>query len=393
MKKVAIIGAGTAGLTVAARLMNSSEKLEVIVVDPATKHYYQPLWTLVGGGVGTKEETGRDMASVIPGGVTWIQDSVTTIDPENNQVSLANRPEALSYDYLVACPGIQIDWDKVEGLRENLGKNGVCSNYSYDHVQYTWECLQNVSEGNALFTFPSTPIKCGGAPQKIMYLADSALRKRGVRNKMKVEFVSAGGGIFGVEKYKKALQKVVDRKEIDTTYQHDLVKIDGEKKIATFKNMETGELMEKEFSMIHVGPHQSAPEFIKQSPLANGEGWLDTNQYTLQHNKFENVFCLGDASSCPTAKTGAAIRKQAPVLVANMLNHMHRHPATAKYNGYSSCPLVTDYGKLILAEFDYDSQPAETFPFNQAKERASMYFMKKYILPVLYWQGMLKGRA
>lgn len=393
MKKVLIVGAGTAGITVAARLKNSGEKFEIYIIDPAAKHYYQPLWTLVGAGVGTKEGTEKEMGPLIPSGVSWIKDSVTSFEPAENKISIKNKSEPLTYDYLVVCPGIQIDWDKIEGLKETLGKNGVCSNYGYEFVDSTYQSLKSTKSGNALFTFPNTPIKCGGAPQKIMYLADSFLRKAGVRDQVNVEFMSAGAGIFGVEKYKKALQEIVDRRGINTTFKHNLEKIDGEKKIATFRNLETNELVEKEFSMIHVAPPQSAPDFVKKSPLANEQGWLDTNQYTLQHNKYKNIFCIGDATSCPTAKTGAAIRKQAPVLVANLLNEINEKPLSAKYNGYSSCPLITDYGKLILAEFDYESKPVETFPFNQAKERLSMYVLKKHILPILYWQGMLKGRA
>ncbi len=300
--------------------------------------------------------------------------------------------ETESYDYLIVCPGIQIDWNKVEGLEETIGKNGVCSNYSYKTVESTWEFLQKTKEGRAIFTFPNTPIKCGGAPQKIMYLAEEYFREKGLRNKIEVEFASAGEKIFGVEKYRNSLEKIIKDRDIKTHFQINLEKIDGENKIAYFRDLKTNDLIEKSFSMIHVTPPMSAPDFIKNSPLRNAEGWVDIDPNSLRHKKYSNIFSLGDASSAPTAKTGAAIRKQAPVLIQNLLSHIDGKELLAKYNGYSSCPLVTGKGKLILAEFDYDGKPAETFPFDQSKERKSMYWLKKYLLPPIYWYGMLKGR-
>jgi sulfide:quinone oxidoreductase len=143
--------------------------------------------------------------------------------------------------------------------------------------------------------------------------------------------------------------------------------------------------------MIHVTPAQSAPDFIRHSPLANEAGWVNVHKHTLQHIRYSNVFALGDASSLPTSKTGAAIRKQAPVLVSNLLALMDDRPVEAKYNGYTSCPIVTGYGKRVLAEFDYSNQPVETFPFDQSKERWSMYQLKRRVLPWLYWHKILQG--
>lgn len=389
MKKVVVVGGGSAGITVASRLSKIS-KFDITIVDPAKEHYYQPAWTLVGGGDSKMEDTVRSMTDVIPEGVKFINEAVQSFYPDDNKIQTASSD--IIYDYLIVAPGIQIDWDKIVGLKETLGKNGVTSNYNKDTVEKTWEFLQEVQEGNAIFTFPNTPIKCAGAPQKIMYLAEEHFRNRGVRNNIKVEFVSAGGGIFGVQKYKTALEKVISDRKIATDYRLNLIKVDGDKKIATFKHEDSGELVEKQFSFLHVSPPMSSPDFIKLSPLANEAGWVDVHKNTLQHNKYSNVFSLGDASSLPTSKTGAAIRKESPVLIANLLSFDKGEPLTASYDGYTSCPLVTGYGKLILAEFDYDGNPAETFPFNQAKERKSMYFFKKYLLPILYWKGMLKGR-
>lgn len=390
--RVVIIGGGSAGLTVAARLSRAAEHLDIAILEPSAKHYYQPLWTLVGGGVFPKEVTERDEGTLVPQGTTWIQDAVTEFSPAENTI-LTRGGRKVEYEYLVVAPGIQIDWDKVQGLKDAIGKDGVCSNYAYEYVDKTWEFIRNCKSGNAIFTQPNTPIKCGGAPQKIMYLADDAFRKAGVRERTKVIFASAAGSIFAVQKYAKALDRVVARKGIETRFKHDLIAIRPETREAVFQRLDTSEQVVLPYAMIHVTPPMSAPDFIKRSSLANDAGWVEVDKYTLQHTRHPNIFSLGDASSLPTSKTGAAIRKQAPVLVKNLLAVMHGKPLPARYDGYTSCPLVTGYGKLILAEFDYDGKPQETFPFDQSKERYSMYLLKAYGLPVLYWHGMLKGRA
>lgn len=405
-----IVGGGTGGITVAARLLKANSSFDVAIIEPAETHYYQPIWTLVGAGDSSKEGSARPMASVIPSKAKWIKDKVTAFDPDNNKVSLEEGGE-LSYDHLVVSPGIQVDWDRVEGLAESVGSKNVTSNYSYDTVAYTWEAMKNFKGGVAVFTQPNTPFKCGGAPQKIMYLADDAWRKSGVRDKTEIIWILPGESVFGVDKYRIALEKVVERKGIKPMFGHHLIAVDADKGEITVENVKTEEQKTIKFDFIHVTPPMSAPEFCRTSPLADDEyhpgqcidnapdarnrlgGWIAVDPKTLQHTTYKNVWSLGDVANLPTAKTGAGIRKQAPVVVANILSEMAKKELKAKYNGYASCPLVTGYGKLILAEFDYDGNPNESFPIDQGKERYSMYLMKKHMLPVMYWQFMLKGRA
>ncbi|WP_170163427.1 NAD(P)/FAD-dependent oxidoreductase [Brevibacillus gelatini] len=391
--KLVIVGGGSAGITVAAQLLRKARELsgQIAIVDDAAKHYYQPLWTLAGAGVVSREVTERDEAAVIPKGAIWVREAVTAFLPKENAVVTASGNK-LHYDYLVVAAGIQIDWDKVKGLKESIGKEGVCSNYSYDYVESTWDSIRQFQGGTAIFTQPNTPVKCGGAPQKIMYLADDYFRQSGVRQQSIIRFVSGAPTIFGVKKYADALQKVVERKQIYTTFQHNLVEIRADQKQAVFENVNTREQVTMAYDMIHVVPPMSAPDVIKKSPLADADGWLDVDKHTLQHTRFANVFGLGDCANLPTSKTGAAIRKQAPVVVHNLLAQINGKRDYRHYNGYTSCPLVTGYGKLILAEFDYEQIPRETFPFDQSRERRSMYWLKKEVLPVMYWHGMLKGR-
>lgn len=391
--RVVVVGGGTAGISVAARLCKGwFNNPDVAIVEPSDKHYYQPLWTLVGAGAAHRDRTERNESTVIPKKATWIHDAVETFEPEHNYL-VTQKGHKISYDFLVVAAGIQINWDAIKGLKESIGKNGVCSNYAFRYVNYTWETLQQFQGGTALFTHPAGAVKCGGAPQKICYLAEDHFCRRGIRDRCKLTFAIAKPTIFDVKRYADTLNKVIERKQIETRFNHNLVELRPEIKEAVFEQLDGGEDVVIKYDMIHVTPPMSAPSFIANSPLADSSGWVDVDKHTLQHNRYDNVFALGDCSSLPTSKTGAAIRKQAPVAVANLKAAMKGQPMTASYDGYTSCPLVTGYGKLVLAEFDYDKNPEETFPIDQSKERWSMYMLKKHGLPLLYWNGMLKGRA
>lgn len=413
--QILIVGGGNAGISVAAQLLRKNSKLDIGIIDPSDKHYYQPAWTLVGGGVFDQKKTMRMEASVIPAGTSWIQKAVQSFEPESNELTCADGTK-LSYEYLIVAPGIQLDWHKIKGAKEALGHNGVTSNYVYDLAPKTYEFAKDLKNGKAIFTNPNTPIKCGGAPQKIMYLLSDYWRKQGTLKGNEVHFYSGGGIIFGIPKYAETLNKVIDRYGIQTHFKHNLVEVDGASKVAFFEYADADgktKRVEQQYDLLHITPPQSAPDFIKLSPLAITDvesgaapgcasldelspsfgGWVDVDKYTLQHNRYSNVFSLGDAANTPNAKTGAAIRKQAPVLVENLLHVMAGQSLTAKYNGYGSCPLITGYGKLVLAEFDYENQPVETFPFDQGKERWSMYLLKTKVLPWLYWNKILKGTA
>ncbi len=392
MERVIIVGGGTAGISVAARLRSSLAGTEIVVIDPAEKHFYQPLWTLVGAGVFDREASERREEDVIPIGVKWIKEAVVAIDPDNDEVTIESGKK-LKYTTLVVAPGLKVDWSGIKGLEEAIGKYRVCSNYSYDFVGYTWDCIKSFEGGTAIFTHPNTPIKCGGAPQKIAYLAEDYFSTNGVREKSRVIFASAQASIFSVEKYARALEKVVERKQIEAKFKLNLVEIKAENREAIFEKLDTGEEETIKYDLLHVTPPMTPPDVIKESKIAAENGWVDVDIHSLRHNRYHNVFALGDAANLPTSKTAAAIRKQAPVVVANILSCLANLEPEARYDGYTSCPLVTGYKNLILAEFDYALKPQETFPFDQSEERYSMYLFKKHVIPLLYWEGMLKGRV
>ena len=387
---IVIIGGGTGGISVAAHLVKEASDLTIAIIEPAETHYYQPGWTFVGGGIMSQQKTARPMSTVIPQGVKWIKDAVAQFMPDDNKVA-TQKGETIEYDHLVVAAGIQIDWARIPGLKDTLGQNGVVSNYDYNTAPKTWDAIRTFSGGTAIFTQPKPPFKCPGAAQKIMYLADEMFRKRNVRNNTDIVFYSAAPGIFPVKKFAAPLQEVIKRKQLQMHYKTDLVEIKPELHLAIFENLETGKQETRHYDLLHVTPPMSAPAFIRDSSLSDAGGWLDVDMYTLRHKHYQNVYGLGDCTNTPNSKTAAAIRAQTPVVVSNLLAAFAGQEGKSAYDGYASCPLVTGYGKLVLAEFDYNLQPKETFPFNQGKERRSMYYLKKYLLPKFYWDVLLKG--
>jgi sulfide:quinone oxidoreductase len=391
--RIVIIGGGTAGITVAARLRRKGEN-DVVVIEPSDTHLYQPLWTLVGSGHATAEETKRPEADVMPKGVQWIRDRVASVDPDERIVETEGGTR-IGYEVLVLAPGLELHWDGVAGLADAVGKNGVVSNYRWDLAERTWEEVRALSSGRALFTQPNGPIKCGGAPQKAAYMSCDHWQRVGVLDRIEPVFALPGDSLFGVPEFREVLEQVVDRYGVDVWFGHELTEIRPEAKQAVFSTADGPRTVGYDF--LHAVPPQRAPAFVRESSLAvagDERGWAEVDAATLQHRRYDDVFALGDVAGIPASKTGAAVRKQAPVLVENVLARLDKRPPTANYDGYSSCPIVTGEGKMLLAEFDYTMTHHKTIPLiDTVKERRDMWYLKRYGLPALYWNLMLKGRA
>ena len=392
--QVIIVGGGAAGIATASSLRKRDNSLDIAIIEPADEHFYQPGWTMVGAGVFDKNETVRTMDAVWPQGIKRIKGAVKSFEPDSQTVTLEDG-SAVSYDFLVVAAGLKLDWDAVEGLNEALGENGVTSNYRFDLAPYTHNLVENMQGKTAIFTQPPMPIKCAGAPQKAMYLSCDIWSKAGKLKDLEVSFCNAGPVLFGCAPYVPPLMEYVKKYEIDLDFGHNLIKIDGPKQKAWFKVTKEGEdpqVVERKFDMIHVCPPQCAPDFIKESPLAGAGGWVDVDQATLQHTKFENIFALGDVTTTPNAKTAAAARKQAPIVAKNLIAKLNGQSLASTYDGYGSCPLTVENGKIILAEFGYGGKVMPSFPWDSTKPRRAAWFLKKSILPWVYWNVMLKGR-
>jgi len=386
---IVIIGGGAGGISMAASLLKRDASLNVTIIEPSDKHYYQAGFTLVGGGCFSPDNAIREEARLIPRGVTWLKAAVTELQPERNSLLLDNG-SCVVYGYLVVCPGLQLNWAGIEGLEETLGRNGVSSNYLLPYARYTWQCLQNMKSGRALFTQPPMPIKCAGAPQKIMYLAGHHWEKSGQSKDVDIEFHTATPALFGVAAYVPALEEYIDRYNVDLNFQSTLLAVDGNAKTACFKQGDSEVV--KEFDFIHVVPPQIAPEFIRNSELADEAGWLAVQPDTLRHVKYENIFGVGDVINAPNAKTAAAVRKQVPVVADNLMAMMAGQSLVASYNGYGACPLTVEKGKVVLAEFGYGGQLLPSFPLDGTKASRFGWVFKRYMLPSIYWGLMLKGR-
>lgn len=391
---IVVIGGGAAGCAIAASLKKRQTGLRIAIIEPADKHYYQPAWTLVGAGEYDVNKTVRPMADCIPAGIVWLQATVTEFQPDQSLV-LTDTQGSIRYQQLVVAAGLKLNWGGIKGLSATLGKNGVTSNYRFDLAPYTWKLVQELQSGEALFTQPPMPIKCAGAPQKALYLACAEWLDKGRLGKIKASFFTSTPALFGVKEYVEPLMQYIRRYQVDLHLNTTLVEVDGQSKTAWFNAKDAdGNVVRisKTFDLLHVVPPQTAADFIKQSALANADGWVEVDQHTLQHVRYPAIFGVGDCTSTPNAKTAAAARKQVVIAAENLLAFRAGHVLASRYDGYGSCPLTVEKGKIILAEFAYGGKLVPTFPWDSTKPRRSAWLLKKYLLPQLYWHLMLKGR-
>ncbi len=392
--RIVIVGGGSAGISVAARLRRAGEQ-DVALIEPAALHYYQPLWTLVGGGVVPVETSRRLESSVVPRGVRWVQDAAVELDPDARQVTIASGAR-VGYDLLVLCPGLELAWDMVPGLAEAMASGQAASNYTPELASKTAELVRRFRGGEALFVAPGSPIKCPGAPQKAAYLASDHWQRTGTLERAQVTYATGAGGIFGVPEFAAVLEAVVARYGITTRFGHELVEVDPAARRATFETTGPGGASRTTLSydLLHAAPPQRAPAFVRDSALSSPGpfGWVPVDRHRLVHARYPDIFALGDVCDVPTSKTGAAIRRQAPVVVANVLATLAGAEPRARYDGYAACPFTTARGKMLLAEFDYSLAPHPTIPFiDTTRERTDMWLLKRYGLPAFYWNLMLRG--
>ncbi|KAH7304764.1 sulfide,quinone oxidoreductase/flavo-binding protein [Stachybotrys elegans] len=401
--KVVVVGGGTGGLAVSHQLLRTGRfsQDDIAVVDPAEWHHYQPGWTLVAGGLKTKEELRRRLETLVDPKLKHYAAGVRAFEPEHNALTLANG-DRLAYEQLVVAPGVSVDYGSVKGLPDALANpdSMVSSVYGFDTCDKVFRTVDNLRKGAAIFTQPAGVIKCAGAPQKVMWLALDHWRQSGryvpgnpSASPVSISFATGLGGMFAVPKYSTTLEALRKERGVEGLFQHDLVAIDGN--TATFARPDGQEAVTKKFDLLHVVPKMGPHAFVKSSALANEAGYVDVDDATTQHKKFPNVWSVGDASSLPTSKTAAAVTAEAPVLVRNMLQTMDGKAPDAVYDGYTSCPLLTEYGKVLLAEFKYGGEPKETFNnmlgVDQGVPRRAFYHLKKDFFPWVYFNSMVKG--
>ncbi len=429
--KIVIVGGGLAGMSTAARFTNSLDNPDITVIEPCDQAVsYQPGQTLVAAGVFTDNDILYKTEDFVPTGVKMVNEKAVDFDPQNNTVTTASGKK-IGYDYLIIAAGLKLAFDKIEGLgitqtitsrgddsavKNVIGKNGITSIYYGQGATDTWIAMQKFVEDAkskkviGIFTDPATPVKCGGAPKKIMYLTDARLREAGARENADLTFYPNGGAMFGVPEYHNAIQRQFETRNMKWNYRHNLVAVDPAKKIATFDKfwdekgawdedleeytaVKKSEKVEVPFDFLHITPPMVAAEEIGKSAVGSDKGWVPVNQETLQHVKYPNVFALGDIAAVPMGKTGGSARKQYKVVVENVIAMMEGKPLTSKYDGYTVCPLITSLGTVMLAEFNWTAKPTPSFPLDPTQERWIWWLLKVYALKPMTQMGMLSGKA
>jgi sulfide:quinone oxidoreductase len=412
--KIVIVGGGAAGLDIAARLNRRLAHPDITVIDPARIHFYQPGYTLIAAGVFTPDEVQRSQASLIPDGVRLIPESVVSIEAERNRLTTASN-KVIPYDYLVLTPGLEIHWDAIEGIsRERLGEGNVHCIYDFAGAQRCWQAIQRLSAkgGRAYFTDTWTKLKCGGAPKKVNMIAEDCCRRHGTRDRVDFQFYTASDSMYNVQPYRKRLEEIYSERSIPVTLNHRVKSVDTQTRRVTFEKQIAPsassvsaaearvEVVTRDFDFLHIVPPMSAPRFVAESSLAFDEAsgqnadWVPADKNSLVHQRFKNVFVAGDVAGLPTSKTSAAVRMQAPVLVANLIATMEGRRPEASYDGYSACPFVTEYGKVLMAEYNYEKKPTPTLPLlDPGREHRAGWILKRYILKPMYFELMLRGLA
>ncbi|MBS3785602.1 MAG: NAD(P)/FAD-dependent oxidoreductase [Gammaproteobacteria bacterium] len=397
--RVVIIGAGAAGLAIATRLSRQIDSAQITIVDRREAHYYQPGLTLVATGLWKPEKVVDSNDRYMPDGINWIKDDVATFDPDNNRLETVGGTQ-VDYDFLVISTGLEVNFDLIEGMSTDLiGQNGVgCVYANPDHAARTWQAAQSFIEtgGVGLFTRPPGPIKCAGAPLKVTMLIEDALSEAGNRGQAELHYLPPGGGLFSQPDINEFLiDYFPNQRDIAIDFGHPLAAIDADRRQATFRTDDGLKTMDYDF--IHVVPPMSAPAMIRDGELSwqdgNFKGWLEVDQYSMQHRRYPNIFGAGDVVGTPIGKTAASVKAQAPVVADNLISAIQESEFTAAWNGYTSCPLIVEKGKAMLVEFDFSLAMTPSFGFLDPYEpQWAPWFLKDRMLHAAY-NAMLRGRV
>ena len=393
--QVVVIGGGNAGLSVAGRLARLGVS-DVVVVEPREHHLYQPLFSHVAGGTARAGMATRPQGTVMPRGVEWIQDRVADVTPDSNSVLLESG-RRLAYEHLVVCPGIQKDWHRVPGLTEAMASPSGASNYEFDLAAKASILLRDMRSGTVVFTQPAGPATCAGAAQKPMYLACDYWRTTGVLANIRVVLVVPDVTVFGMPLIDQELNRKIAEYGIELKTESELLEVDAENRTVVIGRA-GGERDTLAYDVLHAVPPQSAPDWLKDTTLpAVGDpaGFVEVDPETLRHARYPNVWSLGDAAATRNSKSGGALRKQTLVLAKNLEHVLTGTAPKNRYDNYSVCPFTVSRSTVVFAEFDDDYRAKPTIPFwaNLARERRLTWVFDRHILPWVYWNLILKGRA
>ncbi|RKY90249.1 MAG: NAD(P)/FAD-dependent oxidoreductase [Ignavibacteriae bacterium] len=393
MKKLVILGAGTAGTMMLNKLYNTLDKEEwqITIVDQHETHYYQPGFLFIPFGIYDKKDVIKPKRDYFPSGVNAITSGIDKIETEKNQVSLTNN-QVLSYDYLIVATGARVVPEETEGMKDSLWHKNIFDFYTIEGACALKQFFKYWEGGKLLIHITEMPIKCPVAPLEFAFLADWYFTEKGMRDKVDIQFVTPLDGAFTKPKASAILGDFLNKKNIKLTTEFGIARVDNENK--TIVNWEDDEIP---FDVLVTIPTNMGDAAIERSGMGDEFNFIPTDNQTLRAEGYDNIFVIGDATNLPSSKAGSVAHFQADILYENFLAVIENREPKAKFDGHANCFIESGFGKGILIDFNYDTEPLPgkfplpgVGPFSLLEE-TKMNHYGKIMFRWMYWNFLVKG--
>jgi len=394
MKKIVILGAGTAGTMMLNKLHNilDKEEWELTIVDEYKTHYYQPGFLFIPFGIYKKKDVIKPKYDFFPSGTNVIFSKIDRVEGEKNKVYLENG-KVLNYDFLIIATGTQTRPEETPGLKDKLWYRDIFDFYTVEGAVALHKKLKDWEGGELVLCISEVPYKCPVAPLEFVFLAEAYFSEKGIRDKVNITYVTPMSGAFTKPVATKMLSELLEEKNINIIPDFYVERVDNDnKKIISYDEREVP------FDLLTVVPVNMGSDMVERSGLGDDMNFVKTDKFTLQSQDFENIFVLGDAANIPTSKAGSVAHFAGEILTENLLSAMEGRPLTAKFDGHANCYIETGYGKGALIDFNYDTEPLPgTFPlpgigpFGLLKNTKINHY-GKIMFRWIYWHMLLKGK-
>ena len=393
MKKLVILGAGTAGTMMLNKLSNVLDKNQwhVTIVDQYETHYYQPGFLFIPFGIYSRKDVLKPKRDFFPPNTDVVMSEIDRVDPANNRVLLKNH-QVLTYDYLIVATGAKIAPEQTEGLKDGLWHKKIFDFYTIEGAVALADFFKHWEGGKLVLNVTEMPIKCPVAPLEFVFLADWYFTEKGMRDKVDLHFVTPLPGAFTKPRASSILGDFLDKKNIKLTSEFAIGRVDNEEqKIVSWDENEIP------FDVLVTIPTNMGDDAIARSGLGDELNFIPTQKETLMAEGFDNIFVIGDATNLPSSKAGSVAHFQADILFENFLEVVEGRKPTAKFDGHANCFIESGFGKGILIDFNYDTEPLPgkfplpgVGPFSLLEE-TKMNHYGKVMFRWMYWNFLLKG--
>lgn len=379
---VLVLGAGAGG-TMTANILRRRLDANITVVDKSRTHHYQPSYYLVPFDYLDVADQTRDARDLLHDEISFVEDTVTGVDPATQTVT--GDAGDYEYDILVVAAGNSRRPDAVPGMEE--GWNRTDSVYPFYHAsaaEALGDAVDTFDGGTFLVTVPDTPIKCGGAPLKLSMLMEEYLRKRGIRDDAEIVMTKPGSEVFGTgpkAPYQERVQEIWADRDITFVPEFTVAEVDYENQV-----VHSAEGEQLSYDLYAPVPPQYGHEFLVEgSPLTDGGEYVSVDNHTLQHETHPEIFAVGDCADVPTSRTASAARKQSHVVADNVEAFLEDRRLNDGYDGYTACPILTEKGKAMIAEFDYEES------ISAPVVSRLNWILDVNVIPSLYWNVWMRG--